>query len=65
MRPTDFSRRPQDLRLEGDMQRLYELIWQRTIASQMADAVGTSVSIRLAGTSTTNERAEIAARLVG
>ena len=26
--------------------RLYELIWQRTVASQMADAVGTTVSVR-------------------
>jgi DNA topoisomerase I len=40
--------------------RLYELIWQRTIASQMADAVGTSVSVRLAGTSSAGERAEFA-----
>ncbi len=30
-----------------DEARLYELIWQRTIASQMADAVGVTVSARL------------------
>ena len=47
--------------LSADEFRLYELIWQRTLASQMADAVGTSVSVRLAGTSTTGERAEFAA----
>jgi DNA topoisomerase-1 len=47
--------------LSADEFRLYELIWQRTLASQMADAVGTSVSIRLAGTSTTGERAEFSA----
>jgi DNA topoisomerase-1 len=47
--------------LSADEFRLYELVWQRTLASQMADAVGTSVSIRLAGTSTTGERAEFAA----
>ncbi len=35
--------------------RLYELIWQRTVASQMSDAVGNTVSIRLAGTSATDE----------
>jgi DNA topoisomerase-1 len=47
--------------LSTDEFRLYELIWQRTLASQMADAVGTSVSIRLAGSSVTGERAEFAA----
>ena len=34
--------------LDGDDFRLYELIWQRTIASQMADARGTTVSVRIA-----------------
>ena len=47
--------------LSSDEFRLYELVWQRTLASQMADAVGTSVSVRLGGTSTTAERAEFAA----
>ncbi|HZB51479.1 MAG TPA: type I DNA topoisomerase [Mycobacteriales bacterium] len=47
--------------LSTDEFRLYELIWQRTLASQMADAVGTSVSVRLAGTSSTGERAEFSA----
>ncbi|HST64003.1 MAG TPA: type I DNA topoisomerase [Mycobacteriales bacterium] len=47
--------------LSADEFRLYELVWQRTLASQMADAVGTSVSVRLGGTSTTGERAEFAA----
>ena len=37
--------------LSADERRLYELIWQRTIASQMADARGTSVSVRLGATS--------------
>jgi DNA topoisomerase-1 len=37
--------------------RLYELIWQRTLASQMSDAVGTTVSIRLGGTSASGESA--------
>ncbi|MGH9088936.1 MAG: DNA topoisomerase, partial [Acidimicrobiales bacterium] len=35
--------------LNGDELRLYELIWKRTIASQMADATGTSAQVRLAG----------------
>ena len=34
---------------QSDEFRLYELIWQRTLASQMADAVGTTVSVRLGG----------------
>jgi DNA topoisomerase I len=35
--------------LDGDEVRLYELIWQRTVASQMADARGTTLSLRIAG----------------
>jgi DNA topoisomerase-1 len=40
VRPTDISRRPQDVtpHLERDQARLYELIWKRTVASQMASA---------------------------
>ena len=33
--------------LSGDELRLYELIWMRTVASQMNDATGTSAQIRL------------------
>ena len=47
--------------LSSDERRLYELIWQRTVASQMKDATGESVSVRVAGTSTSNERAEFGA----
>ena len=36
--------------LSSDERRLYELIWQRTVASQMKDATGESVSVRVAGT---------------
>jgi DNA topoisomerase-1 len=36
--------------LSGDELRLYELIWKRTVASQMADATGTSAQVRLRGT---------------
>ena len=35
--------------LDTDEFRLYELIWQRTVASQMADARGTTLSLRIAG----------------
>ena len=37
--------------LDGDEFRLYELVWQRTVASQMADARGTTLSLRIAGRS--------------
>jgi len=37
--------------LDGDEFRLYELIWQRTVASQMADARGTTLSLRIEGMS--------------
>jgi len=35
--------------LSGDALRLYDLIWKRTVASQMADATGTSAQVRLIG----------------
>lgn len=42
--------------LDNDEFRLYELIWQRTVASQMADARGTTLSLRLAGSATSGEQ---------
>jgi DNA topoisomerase-1 len=47
--------------LSSDERRLYELIWQRTVASQMKDATGESVSVRVAGNSTAGERTEFGA----
>ncbi len=40
IRPTDLSRRPQDVKpyLDREQYRLYELIWKRTIACQMVPA---------------------------
>jgi DNA topoisomerase-1 len=40
IRPTDLSRRPAEMRrrLDTDQAKLYELIWTRTIASQMESA---------------------------
>jgi DNA topoisomerase-1 len=38
IRPTDPSNTPQQLHLEGDQARLYDLIWKRSIASQMEAA---------------------------
>ena len=53
----DVFRTPGEIarEVDGDDFRLYELIWQRTVASQMADARGTSVSVRIAGTAGTGE----------
>ncbi|ROO91048.1 DNA topoisomerase I [Actinocorallia herbida] len=52
---------PAETRLTGDQFRLYELIWKRTIASQMKDAAGQSVSVRILGESSTGEAAEFGA----
>jgi len=38
IRPTSLGRNPGKMRLEGDLGRLYELIWKRMIASQMEAA---------------------------
>jgi DNA topoisomerase-1 len=58
----DTFRTPQQVagELSSDERRLYELIWIRTIASQMADAKGQTVSVRIAGTSSSGETAEFA-----
>ena len=47
--------------LGNDEFRLYELIWMRTIASQMNDARGTSAQIRLGATTSTGEDVEFSA----
>ena len=46
--------------LGPDELALYELIWKRTIASQMADAKGETVSVRLGARSSSGEDAELA-----
>ncbi len=52
IRPTDMNRRPEQVAkyLEGDQLRLYTLIWQRTMASQMASAVLDQVAVDIVGT---------------
>jgi DNA topoisomerase I len=47
--------------LSGDEFRLYELIWQRTIASQMRDARGTTMSVRITGTASSGEECTFSA----
>ncbi|GAA3534119.1 type I DNA topoisomerase [Nocardioides daeguensis] len=51
----DSFRTPAQTGLTGDQFRLYELIWMRTVASQMKDAVGQSVTIRLGGAASSGE----------
>jgi DNA topoisomerase-1 len=57
----DSFRTPARTGLSGDELRLYELVWKRTVASQMKDATGESVAVRVAGTSSSGEVAEFGA----
>ncbi|MGQ0625614.1 MAG: type I DNA topoisomerase [Sporichthyaceae bacterium] len=52
---------PAQTRLTGDEFRLYELVWMRTVASQMKDASGQSVSVRIGATSSAGEDVEFTA----
>jgi len=47
--------------LSGDQFKLYELIWKRTVASQMADARGQTASVRLGAISSTGADAVFSA----
>ena len=57
----DTFQTPAQTGLTGDQFRLYELIWMRTVASQMKDAVGQSVSIRIGGAASSGEDVVFAA----
>ncbi|MGK7223132.1 type I DNA topoisomerase [Kocuria flava] len=59
----DSFRTPNQVRgeLSADAYRLYELIWKRTVASQMADAKGSTATVRLGATSSTGHDAEFSA----
>src|SRR3954447_13705316 len=50
IRPTDMARKPEDVarHLDNDQRRLYELIWKRTVASQMASALFDQASVDIA-----------------
>ena len=47
IRPTAISREPQQMKpfLSSDQYRLYELIWRRMLASQMADALSDATTL--------------------
>lgn len=47
--------------LRGDEFKLYELIWKRTVASQMADAKGSTATIRLGAKAASGEDVEFSA----
>ena len=62
IRPSgDRFRTPAETGLTGDQFRLYELIWKRTVASQMKDAVGNSVTVKLGGRASDGRDAEFSA----
>ncbi len=50
IRPTDLNRTPESIAraLQGDQMKLYELIWKRTVACEMASAVLDQATVDLA-----------------
>ncbi|MFE7930372.1 type I DNA topoisomerase [Streptomyces sp. NPDC057456] len=62
IRPSgDRFRTPAETGLTGDQFKLYELIWKRTVASQMKDAVGNSVTVKIGGTAADGRDVEFSA----
>jgi len=59
----DTFRTPDDLKrdLSRDEHGLYDLVWKRTLASQMEDARGQTVSLRIGAISSQDENVEFAA----
>jgi DNA topoisomerase-1 len=45
--------------VEFDQGKIYELVWKRTVASQMKDATGESVSVRIGGTAADGRKVEL------
>jgi len=62
IRPTDMFRHPNTLRGDSDQHRLYELIWKRTLASQMRSAEIERTTADIAVFATTRD---IALRAIG
>ncbi len=52
VRPTDFARHPDDIAkyLDADQIKLYGLVWRRTVASQMSDAVFDRTTVEIEAT---------------
>jgi DNA topoisomerase-1 len=57
IRPSDFAATPANAGLTGDDFRVYELIWKRTMASQMVDARVLRTTVEITGTGTNGEPA--------
>jgi len=51
IRPTDIARTPESLKsyLHPDQYKLYDLIWRRTLATQMSQSIEDRVSVDIAG----------------
>lgn len=62
IRPTDLTRLPEDVAavVDPEMAKLYDLIWKRTMASQMENAVLDQV-----GADITNEKGDVVLRASG
>jgi DNA topoisomerase-1 len=56
IRPTSVLRQPDSLKeyLNRDQFRLYQLVWQRFVASQMSQAVYDTISVEVAGSGATS-----------
>ncbi|KPC71686.1 DNA topoisomerase I [Streptomyces sp. NRRL WC-3753] len=62
IRPSgDRFRTPAETGLTGDQFKLYELIWKRTVASQMKDATGNSVTVKIGGAASDGRDVEFSA----
>jgi DNA topoisomerase-1 len=57
IRPANFTATPLTAGLSGDEFRLYELIWKRTMASQMVDARVLRTSVEITGSGVDGESA--------
>jgi DNA topoisomerase-1 len=55
IRPTDPNQTPELLKLEEKQQKLYRLIWQRTLASQMPEAIFDATTIDISAQNTPYE----------
>jgi DNA topoisomerase-1 len=64
IRPTSVDREPDGIKpvLTRDQYRLYRLIWQRTVASQMQSALIENTTIKIFGDNPTRDRVELRAR---
>ena len=63
IRPTEFRRTPQSLEsvLEADELKIYDLIWKRAIASQMAEARMLRTTVEITGKGTNGQEAILTA----